>query len=63
MPKPNRGEVWQTDMGIAGKVRPRLLLTEYPADHELALVTVIPHTTAVAPLILQKAIRMLKFEL
>lgn len=49
MPKPNRGEVWQTDMGIAGKVRPRLLLTEYPADHELASVTVIPHTTAVAP--------------
>jgi len=33
-------------MGIAGKVRPCLLLTEYPADDELALVTVIPHTTA-----------------
>ena len=46
MPKPNRGEVWQTDMGIAGKVRPCLLLTEYPVDDELALVTVIPHTTA-----------------
>ena len=44
--KPNRGEVWQTDMGIAGKVRPCLLLTDYPADDELALVTVIPHTTA-----------------
>ncbi len=46
MPKPNRGEVRQTDMGIAGKVRPCLLLTEYPVDDELALVTVIPHTTA-----------------
>lgn len=46
MPKPNRGEVWQTDMGIAGKVRPCLLLTDYPTDDELALVTVIPHTTA-----------------
>ncbi len=46
MPKPTRGEVWQTDMGIAGKVRPCLLLTDYPTDDELALVTVIPHTTA-----------------
>lgn len=46
MPKPSRGEVWQTDMGIAGKVRPCLLLTDYPTDDELALVTVIPHTTA-----------------
>ena len=31
-------------MGIAGKVRPCLLLTDYP---ELAMVTVLPHTTAV----------------
>ena len=46
MLKPSRGEVWQTDMGIAGKVRPCLLLTDYPTDDELALVTVIPHTTA-----------------
>ncbi len=41
-----RGEIWQIDMGIAGKVRPCLLLTSYPADNELAMVTVIPHTTA-----------------
>ena len=41
-----RGEIWQVDMGIAGKVRPCLLLTGYPANDELALVTVIPHTTA-----------------
>ncbi|HEY8904354.1 MAG TPA: type II toxin-antitoxin system PemK/MazF family toxin [Chthoniobacterales bacterium] len=41
-----KGEVWQVDMGIAGKVRPCLLLTDYPADDELALVTVVPHTTA-----------------
>jgi mRNA interferase MazF len=33
-------------MGIAGKIRPCLLLTDYPADDELALVTVLPHTTA-----------------
>jgi hypothetical protein len=29
-------------MGIAGKVRPCLLLTDYPADDELALITVLP---------------------
>jgi mRNA interferase MazF len=33
-------------MGIAGKVRPCLMLTDYPADDELAMVTVLPHTTA-----------------
>lgn len=40
------GEVWQVDLGIAGKVRPCLLLTSTPADDELALITIIPHTTA-----------------
>ena len=44
--RPSRAEIWQVDMGIAGKVRPCLLLTDYPANDELALVTVIPHTTA-----------------
>ena len=42
----NAGEVWQVDLGFAGKVRPCLLLTGYPSDDELALVTIIPHTTA-----------------
>lgn len=42
----NAGEVWQVDLGLAGKVRPCLLLTGYPNDNELALVTIIPHTTA-----------------
>jgi mRNA interferase MazF len=42
-----RGDVRQVDMGIAGKVRPCLLLTDYPVDDELAMVTVLPHTTAV----------------
>jgi mRNA interferase MazF len=45
MDKARKGEVWQTDMGIAGKIRPCLLLTDYPADDELAMVTVVPHTT------------------
>jgi mRNA interferase MazF len=46
MTKPSRGDVWLTDMGIAGKARPCLLLTDHPQDDELALITVLPHTTA-----------------
>jgi len=33
-------------MGMAAKVRPCLLLTNFPADDELALITVLPHTTS-----------------
>lgn len=47
MAQPKRGEVWLIDLGLAAKVRPCLLLTDFPADDELALVTVVPHTTAV----------------
>jgi mRNA interferase MazF len=47
MAQPKRGEVWLVDLGLAAKVRPCLLITDYPADDELALVTVLPHTTAV----------------
>lgn len=32
------------DLGLAAKVRPCLLLTDWPADNELALVTVRAHT-------------------
>jgi len=35
------------DLGMVAKMRPCLLLTDFPADDELALVTVLPHTTAV----------------
>lgn len=41
-----RGEVWQSDLGMAAKVRPCLLLTDAPEDDELALVTVVHHTTS-----------------
>jgi len=47
MPRPSPGEVWRVDLGLAAKVRPCLILSDYPADDELALVVVIPHTTAV----------------
>jgi len=46
MPNAQRGEVWQIDFGLAAKVRPALVLTPAPADNELALVTVVLHTTA-----------------
>ena len=41
------GEVWMVDLGYTAKVRPCLLLSEYPSDEELALVVIVPHTTAV----------------
>ena len=46
MPAVNPGDVWMTDFGLAAKVRPAPVLTENPADDELDLVTVLPHTTA-----------------
>ena len=47
MPRPGAGEVWLVDLGLAAKVRPCLILSDYRADDELALVLVVPHTTAV----------------
>jgi mRNA interferase MazF len=41
------GEIWMVDLGYTAKVRPCLLLSEYPSDEELALVVIVPHTTAV----------------
>ena len=40
------GEIWRVDFGLAAKVRPAPILSDYPADDELALLVVIPHTTA-----------------
>jgi len=35
MPRANPGEVWIVDLGLAAKVRPCLLLSDYPGDDEL----------------------------
>jgi mRNA interferase MazF len=35
------------DLGLAAKVRPCLVLSDHPADDELTLVIIVPHTTAV----------------
>ncbi len=47
MPKAKPGEVWLVDLGMVAKIRPCLILSDYPADDELALMVLIPHTTAV----------------
>ena len=46
MPAARKGEIWQVDLGMIAKVRPYLILTDPPADDELALVTICNHTTA-----------------
>ena len=47
MAKPSRGEVWLVDLGFTAKIRRCLVLSDYPSDDELALVVIVPHTTAV----------------
>ena len=47
MPRANPGEIWIMNLGLAAKVRPCLVLSDYPADDELALIILVPHTTAV----------------
>ena len=41
------GEIWRVDFGLAAKIRPALILSDYLEDNELALLVVVPHTTAV----------------
>jgi mRNA-degrading endonuclease toxin of MazEF toxin-antitoxin module len=38
MPRLQPGEVWPVDLGLTAKVRPCLILSDYPADDELARV-------------------------
>jgi mRNA interferase MazF len=46
MARPAPAEVWLVDLGMAAKVRPCLILSDYPSPEELALMVVVPHTTA-----------------
>ena len=46
MARPVPGEVWMIDLGMAAKVRPCLILSDYPGAEELALIVIVPHTTA-----------------
>ena len=47
MPRANPAEVWIANLGLAAKVRPCLVLSDYPAEDELSLLILVPHTTAV----------------
>ncbi|MDQ3281008.1 MAG: type II toxin-antitoxin system PemK/MazF family toxin [Acidobacteriota bacterium] len=44
---PERGEVWLVDLGMTAKIRPCLVISAPIADSDRALVTLVPHTTAV----------------
>ena len=44
---PRRGEVWLFDLGMAAKTRPVLIVSVEYGDSDRAIVTVVPHTTAV----------------
>lgn len=43
---PRRGEVWLFDLGMAAKVRPALVVSVAFGDLDRALLTIVPHTTA-----------------
>ena len=43
---PARGEVWLVDFGMVQKVRPAVILNRPFKDTDRALLSVIPHTTA-----------------
>jgi mRNA interferase MazF len=47
MPTPQRNDVWLVDLGLAAKVRPALVVSIPSEDRDRALVTIVPHTTAV----------------
>lgn len=46
MPVPSRGDVWIVDLGMAGKVRPCLVLSVPAGPQDRALVTLVAHTTS-----------------
>ena len=46
MPMPKRGEIWLTDLGLAAKTRPVLVLSVLFSASDYALITVVPHTTS-----------------
>ena len=46
MPTPQRGEVWLIDFGLAGKIRPAVIVSVAFGDQDRALITVVPHTTS-----------------
>jgi mRNA interferase MazF len=46
MKVPQRNEVWLVDLGYVAKIRPCLILSIPALAEDLALITLIPHTTS-----------------
>jgi len=46
MPQAKRGDLWLIDLGMVQKTRPCLILSIAYLDHERAVVTYVPRTTA-----------------
>lgn len=44
----DRGEVWLSDLGMAAKTRPCLVLSVAPGPADRVLYTLVPRTTSVA---------------
>ena len=44
---PLRGEVWTVDLGYVAKTRPAVVLSREYGDNDRAIITVVPHTTAI----------------
>ena len=41
----DRGEVWWTDLGMAAKIRPCVVLSIAPDPNDMVLYTIVPYTT------------------
>jgi mRNA interferase MazF len=41
-----RGEIWQVDLGMIGKIRPVLILSVAYQDNERAVISYVPRTTS-----------------
>lgn len=54
---PDRGSVWIVDLGMVAKVRPCLVLSVPTDPHDRVLMTLVPHTTAVAGTRFEVAVR------
>jgi len=46
MSEPRRGAVWWVDFGMAGKIRPAVVLSAPVSDTDYALFATLPHTTS-----------------
>ena len=58
MATPQRGEVWLIDFGLAGKVRPALVISVGLRTKDRSLITVASHTTSLRRSSFEIAVRV-----